>query len=558
MSDIGVVVDLIVFDFDGTICQSVDVKTDAFYQLYLDECGEQFAARVRDYHLANVGISRYDKIRYCEEVMLGRPCTAERMNEMARRFGEIVRDRVIESAMVPGVAGFIEAHRDVVLMMVASGTPTDELRQIVEARGMHTWFDDVQGSPMPKGEIIGRYLRDQGILPHRAVMVGDQISDIKAARFAGVHFVGYRPPGEDRLFDEDATVIKHFDGLSDAIWSLANSGGDAAVAPYETATRNWPTPYAGSTPILLLPSAVNHVDEIMPLYGALINRGYEAVVAVGDRHWPAVAAELGRYDLTVLNLVGVTEAISRLRAIVSMSPADHDGEVVSMAAAAGVTVFAKVEGAKDYAGGDISNTLNSFRVVDHVLCQGRNDFDGLDGSRFIVGSSRLERIARGPIRPAVADHIVINADFAHGDVRDQLVPWVETAVAACETLHVPYTVAVDPETRQIDSISHASTLTASRLLPAASTLISRFSTVPFEAMARGVPFVYHNPHGEKVSTFAHGGDAFRTTATRGRVGRGASRKLAAGGATIGAAAPVLLRDRWISTRRCVRRIGPPT
>jgi len=460
MTDIGTVVDLIVFDFDGTICQSVDVTTDAFYQLYLDECGEQFAATV------------------------------------------------------PGVAGFTEAHRDAVQMVVVSATPTDALRQIVEARGVHSWFDEVQGSPMPKGEIVGRYLRDRGILPHRALMVGDQISDIEAARSAGVHFVAYRPLHEDRLFDETVAVINHFDELSDAIWSLANAGsGDVAVAPYEAATRDWPTPVAGSTPILLLPSAVNHVDEIMLLHAALTRRGYETVVAVGDRQWPAVAADLSRYDIPVLNLVGVAEAVSRLTAIVSMAPADRDDAVVSMAAAAGVTVFAKVEGARDYGGGDIPDTLNSFRVVDHVLCQGRNDFDGLDGSRFIVGSSRLERMARGPLHPVAADHVVINADFAHGDVDEQLAPWIESAVAACDMLRVPYTVAFNPGAKQIDSISHASTLTASRLLPTASTLISRFSTVPFEAMARGVPFVYHNPHQEKMSTFAHGGEAFRTTTT---------------------------------------------
>ena len=49
------------------------------------------------------------------------------------------------------------------------------------------------------------------------------------------------------------------------------------------------------------------------------------------------------------------------------------------------------------------------------------------------------------------------------------------------------------------------------LLTEASALISRFSTVPFEAMARGVPFVYHNPHGERVPTFHDPNGAFEVT-----------------------------------------------
>ncbi len=224
MTDLAGVVDLVVFDFDGTICQSEDVKTDAFYQLYLDEHGAEFAAAVRDYHLEYAGVSRYDKIRHYEEEMLGRPNNEEWIREMADRFGDIVRDKVIESPLVPGVAAFIDAHRGVVPMLVASATPTEELRQIVSARGIKHWFDEVQGSPAKKGEIIASFLDERGVAPGRAVMVGDQLSDIQAARHAGVHFVAYRPEGRERLFDDEVIVIDHFDDLADAIVAAVVGG----------------------------------------------------------------------------------------------------------------------------------------------------------------------------------------------------------------------------------------------------------------------------------------------------------------------------------------------
>ena len=41
--------------------------------------------------------------------------------------------------------------------------------------------------------------------------------------------------------------------------------------------------------------------------------------------------------------------------------------------------------------------------------------------------------------------------------------------------------------------------------------ISRFITVPFESMARGVPFVFHNPHRETVASFKTAMDAFVET-----------------------------------------------
>ncbi len=226
MTNLADVVDLIIFDFDGTICESADVKTDAFYQLYLDEEGEDFARAVRDYHLEYAGVSRYDKIRHYEEVMLGRPCPDQRMNEVADRFGDIVRDKVIASPLVPGVADFFTAYRGTVPMLVASATPTEELRTIIAARGITDWFDEVQGSPTLKGDIIARYLTERGVAPNRSIMVGDQFSDLDAAVAASVPFVAYRPPHDERLFNDDVHVIDHFEGLAAAIahvvagWSL--------------------------------------------------------------------------------------------------------------------------------------------------------------------------------------------------------------------------------------------------------------------------------------------------------------------------------------------------
>jgi hypothetical protein len=66
-------------------------------------------------------------------------------------------------------------------------------------------------------------------------------------------------------------------------------------------------------------------------------------------------------------------------------------------------------------------------------------------------------------------------------------------------------------------------------LTRAGVLISRFSTVPFEAMARGVPFVYHNPHGERVTTFARPAGAFEVTRDADQLAGAVARALGPGG-----------------------------
>ncbi len=226
MVDLAGVLDFLVFDFDGTICDSADVKTEAFYQLYLDEQGDEFAVAVRDYHLANVGVSRFDKIRYCEEEMLGRPCSDQRMKELADRFGSIVTDRVIASPLVRGAAEFFSLFASRVTMLVASATPTGELQRIIAERGMSDWFNEVQGSPASKADIIQAYLDRRDGDPAKVVMVGDQPADLEAACAAGVHFVGFRPEGEARIFGDKVVVVDDMRSLPAAIRRIASGTSD--------------------------------------------------------------------------------------------------------------------------------------------------------------------------------------------------------------------------------------------------------------------------------------------------------------------------------------------
>ena len=316
-----------------------------------------------------------------------------------------------------------------------------------------------------------------------------------------------------RLEDKIGTGSGSLDDVSARLGKLDEVVADALRKPLDPTALPWPTPVGKSAPVLLLPSASYHLAEIMPLADALNRRGYETRVAVGEAHWPRIATGLAWYDKPVLALPDAEAAVAGLKAVITMKDWAGYGEVVAAAKAAGIPTFAKVEGAQDFNDADTPYARDAYRSADHILCQGQNDFDALEGSRYIVGSSRLERLFHAPVMPVTVDHVVINLNFTYGVMEEERSHWIESAVAACELLRLPYSVALHPAERRSHRVPHATTVPISRLLMRASALVSRFSTVPFEAMARGVPFVYHNPHGETVSTFAHGGDAFRKTTT---------------------------------------------
>ena len=186
--------ELVVFDFDGTLCDSTDVKTDAFYRLYLDDHGPDLAGVVKDYHLANAGVSRYDKIRHVERELLGNEPDEGRVEQVAYRFSRLVEEAVVDAPLFDGVPELLAAPPSGARYALASATPTDELRRITDRKGISGFFAAIEGSPRSKATILAGYVSNFAIGPRNVVMVGDQPSDADAARAVGTQALLIAPP----------------------------------------------------------------------------------------------------------------------------------------------------------------------------------------------------------------------------------------------------------------------------------------------------------------------------------------------------------------------------
>jgi len=126
---------LIILDFDGTLVESVDVKTEAFREVF----GPYRAAldRIMAYHLAHNGIPRDVKFQHIYERILGIPYDAARREATARRFSELVFDRVVACPFVPGAAAFLERFAGRLPLYVVSASPESELRRVVVDKYVH-------------------------------------------------------------------------------------------------------------------------------------------------------------------------------------------------------------------------------------------------------------------------------------------------------------------------------------------------------------------------------------------------------------------------------------
>lgn len=178
----------IIFDFDGVLVESVNIKTIAFAKLFESE-GDAVVKKVVDYHLKNGGVSRFEKFRHIYNNFLKRELSDHVFEELCRRFSIMVAEEVIAAPFVAGAKEFLDAAIGAYTLFLLTGTPQDEIEDIINKRGMAKYFAHIYGSPKEKKVVVKEIVALTGNEPADILYVGDALSDYEAAKSGNVHFV---------------------------------------------------------------------------------------------------------------------------------------------------------------------------------------------------------------------------------------------------------------------------------------------------------------------------------------------------------------------------------
>ena len=194
------------FDFDGVILDSVDIKTEAFAKMF-SSFGPDVEAEVVAYHLANGGISRFEKFRYFYKNILKQEISRQDLYRLGDVFAELVLKEVLAA---PFVAGTLETlnqiKEDKIPAYIVSGTPQEEIAYIVGKKGLSYFFNEIHGSPRQKDEIISQILAKNNFQCSHCLFIGDALSDYHAAQKTGVCFLGIVKEGEKSPFPEGTLI----------------------------------------------------------------------------------------------------------------------------------------------------------------------------------------------------------------------------------------------------------------------------------------------------------------------------------------------------------------
>lgn len=206
----------VVFDFDGVVVDSVELKVEAFRDMYR-EYGVDVMDAVEAYQRYHGGMSRMKKFAYFEAELIGRPADQARIDELCAAYSALVEEKVCTCPLIAGAEAFLETFASRIPFYVISGTPEAELNRIADRRGVSKYFRRLRGSPMSKEEGIEEFLSDGPYSRDRVVMIGDAITDYDAAVATRIGFVGISPPDVQHFFPDGTRVIPDLTTLAEEI-----------------------------------------------------------------------------------------------------------------------------------------------------------------------------------------------------------------------------------------------------------------------------------------------------------------------------------------------------
>jgi phosphoglycolate phosphatase len=213
---------LVIFDVDGTL---VDSQAEIVAAMTLAFASENVALPERATVLSIVGLSLAEAFAtLCPDAA---PDQRARMVEAYKgAFMSLRADNMEMGPLFPGARVAIDAlqAQDDTLLAVATGKSRRGLDKVLERHGLTGVFHSEQVADhhpsKPNPSMILTALNETGVMPQRAVMLGDTTFDMDMARAAGIKKIGVTWGYHAADLLQPDAMIDDFAGLLGAVDQL--------------------------------------------------------------------------------------------------------------------------------------------------------------------------------------------------------------------------------------------------------------------------------------------------------------------------------------------------
>ncbi|MGM5483423.1 MAG: HAD family hydrolase, partial [Nanobdellota archaeon] len=181
----------ILFDFDGVILDSMNVRDIGFKEIFKQYPKEKIDKLIK-FHRTNGGLSRFVKIKYFYENILKKDITKEKINELANEFSKIMRLELIKQKyLIKETINFIKNNHKKYNLHIVSGSEHNELNYLCENLNISKYFLSINGSPTSKDILIKNIIINKNYKKNETILIGDSINDYNAAKENNINFYGF-------------------------------------------------------------------------------------------------------------------------------------------------------------------------------------------------------------------------------------------------------------------------------------------------------------------------------------------------------------------------------
>jgi hypothetical protein len=148
-------------------------------------------------------------------------------------------------------------------------------------------------------------------------------------------------------------------------------------------------------------------------------------------------------------------------------------------------------------------TENRMMNAEYVFMQGAFFTNYIKrGNMIFTGNPRFPSYSPGEKQSP--RKIMVNCNFTYGNYEDERDTWIKDIVDSCRELEVDYFISKHPRDKGDYSqynVIESNAFKISNQIDDSKIVISRFSTVIYEALLRGKQVIYYNPHNEDGRPF---------------------------------------------------------
>lgn len=178
----------ILWDFDGVILDSMPIREYGFRKIF-KIFSNDLVERLVEYHNLNGGLSRFHKIKFFFNNLLGQEISEQQIAEYADEFSLIMKKELTNPKyLIKETVEFIENNYQNYNFHIVSGSEHNELNYLCKTLGIDRFFISINGSPTHKNDLVADLLKKEKYFKEETILIGDSINDYEAAMINGIDF----------------------------------------------------------------------------------------------------------------------------------------------------------------------------------------------------------------------------------------------------------------------------------------------------------------------------------------------------------------------------------